>query len=232
MAQLYKEQGMKKSFIFGCTSLGRVLFHYLSKEGRAPNAFVVDDAYRKADSFFGLPLIPSSALREACPPEEYEAYVAIGYTNMNAVREKTMRGLRSEGYELPNFIHSSVIREFESIGVGNLVFPGVILDAFTQLGDGNVLYPGGMVSHDTIIGSYNFFAPRAALAGDVAVGNRCFFGLNCTVKNEVRIEDRCLIGAGAYVNRSLAPGSVLVPPRSVLLDRDSEEAIRGVIRKG
>jgi len=219
----------RKSFIFGASTLARVLYSYLREEGAAPEAFVLDDAYCNDGQFCGVPILPYSQLSERLPPKEYAAYVAVGYTNMNSVREDVCQRLLSSGYDLPNYLHSSVMNYSAEMGVGNLLFPGIILDTGTHIGNGNIFYPGVMIAHDVKIGDYNFFAPRAALAGEIIVGSRNFFGLNCSVKNGVKISDSCFLGASAYAAHDLTSGSVLVVPHSILLEKGSEEIIKKVM---
>lgn len=221
----------RKSFIFGASTLARVLFSYLREEGAAPEAFVLDDAYCNGGQFCGVPVVPYSQLSELLPPKEYAAYVAVGYTSMNSVREDVCKRLLSSGYDLPNYIHPSVINYSAEMGAGNLLFPGIILDIATRLGNGNIFYPGVMIAHDVKIGDYNFFAPRAALAGEIIVGSRNFFGLNCSVKNGVKISDCCLLGASSYTNRDLEAGSALAAPQSILLETNSTETINKVIHR-
>ena len=221
----------KKSFIFGASTLGRLLFFYLNQEGTPPEAFVVDDAYYNCSQFCGISVIPYSQARNLFRPECCAAYVAIGYMNMNAVRQEACQRLLAAGYYLPNYIHPSVMNYSAEMGYGNLLFPGVILDAYTQLGSGNILYPSAMISHNSKIGSYNFFAPRAALAGDITVGDRNFFGLNCSVKNGVKIGDCCLIGASAYANRDMESGDALAAPHSTKLKEKSTEQIQKVMKR-
>ena len=45
------------------------------------------------------------------------------------------------------------------------------------------------------------------------------------VKNSVKIGNKCLIGAGAYVNKEVKDGEVVVPAKSVVLDKKSDEFI-------
>lgn len=217
---------MKKKFIFGCTSLARRLFYNLKKDGYIISAFVVDDNYCGQDQFCAVPLVPYSKLEELFPIAEYEAYVAIGYTNMNVGRKEVMERLFAMGYSLPNYIHQSVVCDGATMGEGNLIFAGSILDLDVQIGSGNIFFPGVLISHDAQIGNYNFFAPRAVLAGDISVGNQNFFGLNCSIKNEVKIGNSCFIGASAYVTQDLIDRSVLVPSRSTLLEKDSDDVMR------
>ena len=211
-----------------------MLFYHLKNEGNTPEAFVLDDIYCNCDRFCGIPLVPYSRISELFPAADYEAYVAIGYSEMNEVRKNITERLLSDGYSLPNYIHPSVINDSAIIGIGNLIFAGSIIDLHTQIGNGNIFYPGVMVSHDVKIGNYNFFASRSVLAGNIIIKNQCFFGLNCSVKNGIKIGDSCLAGASAYVSRNLKDGDVLLPPKSILLEKEngSKEMIKLVMRKG
>lgn len=224
---------MKKTFIFGCSSLGEMLFYHLKNEGHMPEAFVLDDAYCNCDQFCGIPLIPYSKISKLLPAVDYEAYVAIGYSEMNEVRKNVTERLLAGGYSLPNYIHPSVINDSTAIGTGNLIFAGSIIDLYTEIGNSNIFYPGVMVSHDVKIGDYNFFASRSVLAGNIIIENQCFLGLNCSVKNSVKIGNNCLVGASAYVSRNLKDNSVLLPPKSVLLEKEngSKEMIKLVMKK-
>lgn len=208
---------MKGKLIFGCSALARRLFQNLENEGYYIAAFAADDNYCQQDRFCDRPLVPYSKMEELFPPKGYEVYVTIGYTDMNGKRKDAIERLLALGYSLPNYIHRSVIYDGVTMGIGNLVFAGSILDMDTQIGDGNMLLQGVLISHDIQMGDYNFFAPRAALAGDVTIGNQNFFGLNCSIKNGVKIGDRCLIGASAYAAQDLKDGSVLRASRSILL---------------
>lgn len=217
---------MSRNFIFGCTSLARRLFYSLKNDGYITDAFVVDDDYCNQDQFCSIPIVPYSKISQLFPATEYEAYIAIGYTDMNARRKEIMERLLIVGYSLPNYVHHSVICDGVSMGFGNLIFPGTVLDMDVKIGNGNILFPGVLISHDTKINNYNFFAPRATLAGDVTVGSQSFFGLNCSIRNGIKVGDACFIGASAYAAHDLKDRSVLVPPRSTFLEKDSYDVMR------
>lgn len=217
---------MSRNFIFGCTSLARRLFYSLKNDGYITDAFVVDDKYCDQDQFCGISLAPYSKVEKLFPATEYDAYVAVGYTSMNAVRKEVIERLLALGYSLPNYIHRSAICENVTIGKGNLLFPGSFFDLDIQIGDGNVFFPGVLISHDAKINNYNFFAPRATLAGGITVGSQNFFGLNCSVGNGIKIGDSCFIGASAYAAHDLNDRDVLVPPRSTLMEKDSYDVMR------
>lgn len=220
---------MEKKLIFGCSTMARRLFQNLKNDGCSVAAFVVDDAYCRQDQFCGLPLVPYSRMEKLFPPADYEAYVTIGYTDMNARRKEVTERLLALGYSLPNYVHSSVICDQVTMGMGNLFFPGSILDMDVKIGDGNIFVQGSFIAHDVSIGNYNFLSARVALAGDITVGNQNFFGLNCSVRNGVRIGDRCLMGASAYVARDLRDGRVLLPAKSILVRADSRDIINWVM---
>lgn len=220
---------MKEKLIFGCSAMARRLFYNLKIEGYTTVAFIVDDNYWQQDQFCGLPLVPYSKMEKLFPPTEYEIFVTIGYTDMNSHRKQAIERMLELGYSLPNYIHPSVICDGVTFGVGNLLFPGSILDMDIQIGDGNIFIQGGFIAHDSKIGNYNFISGRVAIAGDVTVGNQNFLGLNCTVKNGVKIGDCCLVGASAYVTKDLKDGAVLIPSKSVLVRADSRDLISWVM---
>ena len=102
-------------------------------------------------------------------------------------------------------------------------FENVTVGAFCKIGTGNIFYPCSHLAHHSKVGDYNFFAISCSIAGLVEIGNQCFIGNNSSTKNGICLSDRTLVGAGAYVSGDTKEGDVIVPVRSVTLEKKSEE---------
>lgn len=192
-----------KVIIFGASRLASLLWYCLTHD--SPHevvAFTVDASHRQAAALHGLPLIDFEAVEQHFPPPDHTMIVALGITDLNALRRARCTAARNKGYKLANYVSSRAMTWPDlDIGDNCLIFDGAILQPFTTLGEGVIVRSGVHISHHNTIGDFCFIGPRVALGGSVTVGERCFFGLNAMVCPGVSIGDRCFVAAGAALNR-------------------------------
>ncbi len=209
---------MKKAIIFGTNEVAALLhYHICHTTDVQVEAFVVDEAYKNADSFCNLPVYGYADSLKRFPSQEFGVYVSVGYSGMNTNRKKVTERILADGYYVLSYIHPSARIEAVSFGIGNIVFHNVYFDLFTKVGDGNLFFGPANISHDCYIGNYNLFAIESCICGHVTVGDYCFVGSNATVRESVRLADYTLVGAGAYIAQNTNPYDVVVPPQSVTL---------------
>lgn len=119
---------MEQVVLFGTTNFSKMMKNYfMTYTKKKIVAFTVDRKYKNADFFDGLPVIPFDDIENAFPPSKVGIYIAVGYKNMNMVREKVYNDCISRGYRIENFIHpTAVISERVSIAEGytNIPFRG------------------------------------------------------------------------------------------------------------
>ncbi len=60
--------------------------------------FAVESAYKKRDEFFGLPVVAFEEIEKHFSPQEHQAFAAISYTQLNRVRTRIFKALKSKGY--------------------------------------------------------------------------------------------------------------------------------------
>ena len=78
----------KKLVIVGNTSNARLARYYFDIDSDYEvAAFAVNKEYVKEDSFEGLPLTALEDIEKKYPVSEYELFIAVGYTDMNKIRE-------------------------------------------------------------------------------------------------------------------------------------------------
>lgn len=211
-----------KAVIFGNNSFAEMLKYYIEKySGIKIYAFSVDRTYIRESSFCGLPVIPVEDTSILFPPDQYDFYVAVGYHQMNTLREDKLKSLCQKGYDLPNFIHPSVSMEEASIGSGNIILENTSIGFHAQIGNGNLIWNSCVISHECTLGNYNYLSPSCALAGRVSIRNNCFLGIHSTIRNDITVDDHTFIGASCYISHDTTPGSVHVPSRSVQLETNS-----------
>ena len=143
---------------------------------------------------------------------------------MNRVREILFNRIKAAGYNFANFIHSSaIIAKNCDMGEGNIFLENVAVQPFTKIGNNNVFWSNVNICHHTIIGDYNFFAASSVVLGKTEIKDRCFIGCNATIRNRTIVESDTLVGAGAYLSDDTERSNVIVPPRSVVLEKKSSE---------
>ena len=221
MADIWRneEKALKQLLIFGTGTFARLMHYYLDKYFECkPTAFVVDKPYVEGDSFDGLPLWDTETAVEKFSPAETGVILAVGYKGMNNVRTRMYEFFGTKGYELPNFIHPSVVSEAASIGNGNLILEGAVLSPFSRIGNGNILWNGCLVAHDVSVGSFNMLCGGSLMAGFSEVADNCFIGARAVVRDYAKVASYTFVGASCYINENTAEKSVYLPPKTKRLN--------------
>ena len=218
---------VKRVLIFGMTDLAELLIFHLGRSlDYSISAITAEKKYISIDKMGGglfrkYPIISFENIEEEYPPRQYSFFVCIGYNKMNEGRRRVFKLIQDKGYDILTYIHPTALVQTERIGQGNLFFENVTIGPYCTIGSGNIFYPCSHVAHHTDVGNYNFMAISCSIAGHVKIGNQCFMGNNSSTKNGISIADKTLIGAGAYLEKDSEVGDVIVPVRSVKIDRDS-----------
>lgn len=173
-------------------------------------AFTVDRKYIEDDELFGLPVVATEEIAEHFPPAEHDAFVALGYGELNRRRAAFAAALKGKGYPLATYVSSHAFRWHNvEIGENCLIFENNVLQPFVTIGDNVTLWSGNHIGHHSKIRNNVFIASHVVVSGFVDVGDSCFIGVNATIANDVTIGADCLIGAAAIVLRDLEPGRLV-----------------------
>lgn len=155
--------------------------------------------------------------------EKVKVLNTIGYTEMNQVRQRLFDECEKLGYESVNFVSSHALVFSNLIGKGNIILPGAYIGTNVNMGNNNVFYTGCVMTHDIEIGDNNFIAANVTVGGEVKIGNNCFVGMGAVLKNRITVNDFCLIGAATYLSHNLEREKVIVPPKSIVIEKKSIE---------
>lgn len=189
--------------IFGAGGHGKVV---LDAAMAAHNKveFVVDDAPHEKE-LLGLPVLCTRNPKWLCL-KIFRFAVAVGD---NSTRAQIFNQLTARKGIPVNVIHPrAVISPFATLGLGNVCFAGVVVNAGTEIGDNCIINTSASIDHDCQIGSHAHICPGVHLAGMVTVGQGTMIGTGAAVLPGIKIGDHCIIGAGAVVNRDIPAGSV------------------------
>jgi sugar O-acyltransferase (sialic acid O-acetyltransferase NeuD family) len=183
-------------------------------ERTQPNFHVVgfldNDPTKWGASFFGFPVFGGFE----CLGEVKSRFTDLCFVNLitgsTKARLETSRRLAQEGCAFTNLIHPTVDLTMTSIGIGNYLQEGVIVQAGVRIGDNSSIHIGTLVGHESVIGNSTFIAHGCSISGCVEVGDGVFMGTHATVIPRLKIGKWATIGAGAVVVRDVPEHAVVV----------------------
>jgi len=216
---------MSKIVIFGAGDIARLAHYYFTRDSEHQVvAFAVDQAYREADQFLGLPLVDFELIGSVYPSSQYKMFIAMSYAKMNKVRAEKYFRAKEMGYELISYVSSKCsFLSDHPIGDNCFILEDNTIQPFVQIGSNVTLWSGNHIGHDSIIEDHCFLASHIVVSGHVHIKSNCFIGVNATLRNSITIAQETLIGAGAIIMKDTVDKGVYVPRRADLLDKKSDE---------
>jgi len=211
--------------IFGTGSFAELAHFYFTRDSdHRVVAFTADADHVHEPTKAALPLVSFDAVEREFPPAQCTMFVAVGYRQVNAVRERVYEEARRRGYQLQTYVSSKCTWWGDTkIGDNCFIFEDNTIQPFVTIGNDVVMWSGNHIGHHSSIGDHTFLASHVVISGHVTVGRRCFLGVNATVRDSISIGDRSVIGAGALIMKSTRPDDVFITPRTQRDKRKSDE---------
>jgi len=206
----------RRIVIFGAAEQAEVSNYYFQNDSiYTVEGFIVDDEYFRDSNFNGLPVIPWSLALQTFPPEEFDCFVALGYSKVNAARKEIYEKVKKAGYQCPSYISSKAVI-FNNLVIGDncLILENNTVQPFVEVGANTTIWSGNHIGHHSKIGSHVFIASHVVVSGGVSIEDQCFIGVNATIRDHISIGRGTIIGAGALVMRNTDPFSIYVPERT------------------
>lgn len=191
----------QKLVIFGAGEIAELANWYFENDSSyEPVGFVVDSDHLKQDSLFGKPVRPFEEMTEHFPSDSHTAFVAIGYSGLNAVRAGKVAAVKTLGYALASMVSSraTVLTQYP-IGENCFIFEDNTIQPFVKIGANVVMWSGNHIGHHSVIHDHTFITSHVVVSGGVEIGEKCFLGVNSTIRDHVKIGEKCLISAGALI---------------------------------
>jgi sugar O-acyltransferase (sialic acid O-acetyltransferase NeuD family) len=199
----------RKLIIFGLGDLARMANYYYTNDSEYEvTAFTVTNKYIKEKTYLELPVVPFETLEISHPRDQYDLFIAIGYSHLNQLRTQFYRAAKEKGYKLASYISSMATVLTDKIGDNTFIFEDNTIQPFVTIGNNVILWSGNHVGHDAIIGDNCFITSHVVIAGWTVVGSSSFIGINATIKDKVKIGERCVIGAGALITTDTQAGRI------------------------
>ena len=218
---------MKKGLIiFGIGKIAEVVYYFAKEECNFDVvAFCVDKEYIQANTFKGLPLVPFEQVKEYYPPERYDVFVAVGYQDLNRLREKKCIEAINKGYQLVNVISSGIPRDLK-FGWNCFIMPPAIIHPCIKIGNNVFIWSGAMVGHHSIINDHCWLTSCCNVSGNVQIGANTFLAVNATIGHSVRIGKNCFLGANTLVTKDLEDEKVVIEESSKPIRLNSAQFLR------
>lgn len=196
--------------VFGAGDIAQLAHYYFSRESEYEvAAFTVDAAFLKENRFCGLPVVAFEEISTTHPPATHNMFVALSYSNLNALRKSKYLAAKARGYRLANFVSARAsVLNGGRIGDNCFIFEDNTIQPFATIGANVTLWSGNHVGHHSTIGDHCFIASHVVVSGEVEIGEQCFVGVNATLRDHIKIGERCVIGAGALLLADAAPDGV------------------------
>lgn len=206
--------------IFGTGEFAEIVFDHLSKSSdHNVVGFTVNKEFVKSNKFLNLPLVPFETIEEYFPPNNYQMFVALGYTNINKKRENIFNQAKNKGYNCISFVHPSCeISENFKYGENCFVFENNVIQRNVILEDNVIVWSGNIISHHNLIKKNCFIISGVIIGGHVILGENSFVGLGAIIRNSITIGKECVIGAGTVILENTNNNEVYVSKGTVKLD--------------
>jgi sugar O-acyltransferase (sialic acid O-acetyltransferase NeuD family) len=200
----------KRLVIVGDSAFAEVAREYFDADTEYQvAAFSVESAYLKRDRLLGLPVVALETLQATHPPTEYDAFVAIVYTQLNRLRARLALAAKSKGYRLASYVSPrAFIWRNVVMGEHCFVFEDNTLQPFVRLGNNVVLWSGNHIGHHSTVRDNCFVSSHVVISGFCDIGENTFMGVNSTVANNVRVAPDNWIGPGTVILKDTEPGNL------------------------
>ena len=188
----------------------QIMAGYLAADPRYEMAaFTVDDAYVDGGRVTSPATVPISGLLRAHPPASCRIVMAIGYDNLNRVRESVFNRLKEMGYAIETYVHPHAhVHTQVPLGEGCVVLPGAVIEPHAVLGANAMVWSNVTLAHHSSVGEHCWLAAGTVISGQAKVSRNSFVGVNATIVNDVTVGEFNVIGAAALISKDTKPNTV------------------------
>jgi sugar O-acyltransferase (sialic acid O-acetyltransferase NeuD family) len=189
--------------------------------------FLDNDPEKKGTTFLGYPVFGGfEILDEFIKDGVYFVNLITGSTK---TRYETSLYMAQKGCKFTNFIHPSVDLTMSTLGIGNYIQEGVIIQAHAQIGNNCSIHMGTLVAHEVKIGDSVFIAHGCSISGCVRIEDGVFIGTNATIIPRLEIGRWATIGAGTVVIDNVPEYSTVVGNPGRVIKYSDKKYINGDI---
>ncbi len=219
-------KGQKPLIIFGNGDMAKMMFCYLSDIYNIV-AFAVDDECIVETQINNVPVVAFSKLTIDYAPELHCAIVAVGFVEMNKIRQARFESLMQLGYTLVNYIHpSAVIAANAKLGKNVIILEHVSIHPFSEVGDGVFISSQTNLGHHVKIKDHVWINAGVTVAGGSVLGSCCVLGMNASVSHGLVLGSETFVGANVFISGNTEFGDVFLPNEAVKFRMKSQRFLK------
>ena len=219
---------MKNIIIFGIGKISDVVSYFIENFTEYKIiAYTADKQYINLNNFRGKPIIPFETLENNYPPSDFYIFVALGYQDLNRIREQKCNEAKNKGYKLFSYIGNTPGISNDLIYKENcFVMDGALIHPKVTLGRNVFIWSGSLIGHHSNIGDNCWFTSSSSISGGVSIDKNCFFAVNSTIANSLNIGKNCFFGANSLITKCVEDNSVYIENSSKKYRLNSEQFLR------
>ncbi len=201
---------MIKIILAGNAITANILNSYLRNDRRYEVlGLTVDDEFIAQSGVEGFTTVGFSQVQKAFPPESCRVMMAVGYHDLNRVRESLFLRLKNLGYTVETYVHpdAHVYTEYP-LGEGCVVLPSTVIEPGVRVGANTMVWCNVTLAHHCCVAENCWIAAGTVISGSAKIQRNCFVGVNATVVNEVKVGEYNIVGAAAMVSKDTKPHAV------------------------
>jgi sugar O-acyltransferase (sialic acid O-acetyltransferase NeuD family) len=215
--------------VFGAGDIAELAHFYLTRDSPwRPVAFTVDAAYVRETSFCGAPVVAFEEIQQRFDPADHHMFVAISYSQVNALRAAKYYEAKRKGYKLISYVSSRATYYGQEIGDNCFIFEDNTIQPFTKIGSNVTMWSGNHIGHHSTIGDHCFISSHVVVSGGVIIEPYCFLGVNSTLRDHVRLGEKTVVAMGALVTRDCEANSVYVGSPAQRKSSSSSEELKRI----
>ena len=202
---------MKNVILAGNAVTADILNSYLAHDERYNVVgLTVDDDYIDQGSVSGIDTsTPLSRLQDTHGPDDCVIIMAMGYNDLNRVRESMFLRLKQMGYSIETYVHPDArVYTEQPLGEGCVVLPSAVIEPHVRLGDNLMVWCNVTLAHHSSVAQHCWIASGAVLSGQARIERNCFIGVNATIVNEVTVDEFNIVGAAAMISKNTKANTV------------------------
>lgn len=215
-----------KLVVYGVGSMASTYAMYLEDEFDVV-AYTATSEYLSSDSFNGKPLYPFEKIDTILPPQDHQMSIAVGYVQLNKIRESIAEQAKLKGYALATHISPDVKRHSSiEVGQNTIIFDKTSIHPNCKIGDNVFISSNVQLGHDCIIGNNVWINAGVCIGGGTKIEDNTFIGMNSTISHGITVGKKSIVGAATLVTKSISDESVIIAPAGEVQPLKSEVFLR------
>ena len=206
---------MQKLVIYGTGLIAEVAAFYFERDSAYEvAAFTNAREFITETTFNNKSIIPFEDLMTSHPPKDYAVFIALGYKNMNQVRQARYTEAKEKGYSLATYVSTRATYYGTPVGDNCFILENNVIQPFVRIGNNVTLWSGNHIGHHSTIRDHVFISSHVVVSGGCDIGENCFLGVNSTLRDNITLGRFVLVAAGASVMKNCEERMVVRPPQS------------------